>query len=347
MNISRNKWSMGSLKFWIIGASMVVIIAGLKQASDLVTLILISLLLTSIFLAPFDWLKSKGVHEVLALIIIIISLLSITTLVILLLGSSTTNFSQKLPFYQQRFTESTEAITQWSMQQGLIDSNFNLMGELNPGKIMSLAASVFTGFGNLLSNSFLILFIFIFMMLEVTSLHKKLNVIAPHTWDGISQVIHSLKKYFGIKALTSLATGILVSVGLLIIGVDFPLLWGALAFLLNFIPNIGSIIAAIPAVFLAFIQLNPIAGIFTAALYLVINFVIGNMVEPPLMGRNLGLSSLVVFLSLIFWGWILGTVGMLIATPLTMTLKIILDNGKNTRNFGVILGDESSIKKLQ
>lgn len=347
MDLLRNKLSIGSLKFWIIGASLVIIIAGLKQASDLVTLVLISLMLTSIFLAPFDWLKAKGVNEVLALIIIIIGLLLVNTLVVVLLGSSTASFSQKLPFYQQRFTESSQVITQWLIHQGFIHSNFNLVEELDPGRIMLMAAGVFTGFSNLLSNSFLILFIFIFMMLEVTSLHKKLDVIAPHSLDNIAEVLHSLKKYFGIKTLTSLATGILVSVGLLIIGVDFPLLWGALAFLLNFIPNIGSIIAAIPAVLLAFIQLTPLAGILTAGLYLVINFVIGNMIEPPLMGRNLGLSSLVVFLSLIFWGWILGTVGMLIATPLTITLKIILDNGKSTKNLGIILGDESSLKKLQ
>ena len=139
----------------------------------------------------------------------------------------------------------------------------------------------------------------------------------------------------------------MVSVGLALLGVDFPILWGALAFLLNFIPNIGSIIAAVPAVLLAFLQLPVGYGIATIALFFVINFIIGNIVEPKLMGKSLGLSTFVVFISLIIWGWILGPVGMLIATPLTITLKIIFDSREETRNIGILLGDSSAIKEIR
>jgi predicted PurR-regulated permease PerM len=134
---------------------------------------------------------------------------------------------------------------------------------------------------------------------------------------------------------------------LAIIGVDFPLLWGFLAFLLNFIPNIGSIIAAIPAVLLSLVQIGVPSAIATAIAFLIINIVIGNIVEPSLMGRNLGLSPLIVFVSLIFWGWLLGTVGMLLATPLTMAIKIIFDNMDETKHIGLMLGDESSIKNYK
>ncbi len=335
------------MKFWIVAASLVIIIAGIREMSHFVTLILVALLLTSIFLAPFDWLKSKGIHEVFALTIIIISLVVIASGLIILLGSRTAVFTAKLPFYQQRFEETWALLHQWLISHGYIDSNFELMKDLNPGKVVSLAGTVFSGFSALLSNSFIILFIFIFMMLELSSLERKLKRIAPKSLKGMGQLTQRLKKYFGIKALTSLATGVIVSIGLIIIGVDFPILWGALAFLLNFIPNIGSIIAALPAVFLAFVQLNPYSAIATAILYLVVNFVIGNMIEPPLMGKNLGLSTLVVFLSLLFWGWILGTVGMLIATPLTMTFKIILDNQEKTKNLGILLGDDSSFRAFR
>ena len=125
---------------------------------------------------------------------------------------------------------------------------------------------------------------------------------------------------------------------------DFPLLWGFLAFLLNYIPNIGSVIAAIPAVLLALVQLGLTSAIETAVVFLIVNGVIGNIIEPKLMGKNLGLSSLIVFLSLIFWGWILGTVGMLLAVPLTMTIKIIFDSMDETKNIGLLMGDDSSIE---
>jgi len=159
--------------------------------------------------------------------------------------------------------------------------------------------------------------------------------------------VQNLNSYFGTKALTSLVTGILVSVSLTIIGIDFPLLWGFLAFLLNFIPNIGSIIASIPAILLGLIQYGFPVALAVAIAFLIINVIIGNVIEPRLMGRNLGLSPLIVFISLIFWGWVLGTIGMLLATPLTMTIKIIFDNMEETKHFGLMMGDESSIKNYK
>jgi predicted PurR-regulated permease PerM len=125
---------------------------------------------------------------------------------------------------------------------------------------------------------------------------------------------------------------------LLILNIDYALLWGLLAFLLNFIPNIGSIIAAIPAILLSLIQFGPGIAIITSVGYLVINFVFGNVLEPRMMGKGLGLSTLIVFLSLIFWGWILGPVGMLLSVPLTMVVKIALDSSDDTRWIATLLG---------
>ncbi|MBA7685918.1 AI-2 transport protein TqsA [subsurface metagenome] len=147
-----------------------------------------------------------------------------------------------------------------------------------------------------------------------------------------------------IKTLVSLATGVLVTIWIAIIGVDYPLLWGLLAFALNYVPNIGSIIAAIPVVLLATIQLGIIQAVAVAIGYLAVNLVMGNVIEPRFMGRGLGLSTLVVFLSLIFWGWILGPVGMLLSVPLTITAKIALDSSEETRWIGVLLGPQRAAK---
>jgi predicted PurR-regulated permease PerM len=143
-----------------------------------------------------------------------------------------------------------------------------------------------------------------------------------------------------IKTLVSLATGILVAIWLTVIGVDYALLWGLLTFALNYVPNIGSIIAAVPAVLLAIIQLGFMRAGAAAAGYVVINLLMGSVIEPRFMGRGLGLSTLVVFLSLIFWGWVLGPVGMLLSVPLTITAKIALDSRDETRWIAVLLGPE-------
>ena len=154
--------------------------------------------------------------------------------------------------------------------------------------------------------------------------------------------------FAGVEIIIILSRPIFfITSGLMIIGVDFAILWGFLAFLLNFIPNIGSAIAAVPAVLIALVQLGPGPAVLTAILYIVVNTIIGNVIEPKLLGKNLGLSVLVVFLSLIFWGWVFGTAGMLLAVPLTMTIKLILDQMDELKWLGLLLGDESSLSNFK
>jgi len=339
--------SLAGIKFWIISASLVILIAGLKSASNIVTLFLLAILLTAISLAPFDWMKKKGVSDGIAMLIILLVLWIVTSGLVVLLGSSLTNFLATIPSYQVKLEGLWESLQKLLIQYNLVEENFDALQQINPGRALTVAGNVFSGFSSLLSNSLLIILIFVFMLMEVSSFKNKLALISPDSLGSMDKIVASLKKYFGIKTLTSLATGIFVSLGLAIIGVDFPILWGALAFLLNFIPNIGSIIAAVPAVLLAFLQLPIGYGIATIVLFFAVNFVIGNIAEPKLMGKSLGLSSFVVFISLIIWGWILGTVGMLIATPLTITLKIIFDSREETRNIGILLGDSTAIKEIQ
>ena len=134
-------------------------------------------------------------------------------------------------------------------------------------------------------------------------------------------------------------TGTVVGVAMAIVGIDFPVLWGVLAFLLNYVPNLGSILAAIPPVLLALVQFGVGRAIAVVAVFAAVNVLLGNLLEPRLMGRRLGLSTLVVFLSLIFWGWVWGPVGMLLSVPLTMIVKIMLENTPDLRWVAVLLGD--------
>ncbi|PLX05573.1 MAG: hypothetical protein C0598_14285 [Marinilabiliales bacterium] len=346
MDIQEKFWSSyKGLKFWVIAASFIIVVAGLKMASNLVTIILIALFLTSISLSPFLWLRKKKIPDIIALLLVIIGIFIILYLFGFLLTSSIGGFNEKLPFYEQKLLSSWDTLYTYLFSKGLIDRNFDIRNLINSLDLLSSSKTFVSTLPRIVGDPFLVFFIFIFMMLEVKSFGKKMKIMSQKSVTGLEKIIKNIRVYFGIKTITSLATGIIVYVALLIIGVDFALLWGLLAFMLNFIPSIGSIIAAIPAIILAFIQLGFFEGIITGVVYLIVNSLIGSIIEPPLMGRNLGLSPLIVFISLIFWGFILGPVGMLIAAPLTMILKIIFDNREQTKDLGMILGDERSIKE--
>jgi predicted PurR-regulated permease PerM len=211
----------------------------------------------------------------------------------------------------------------------------------HPGKIMKMVGNTLTGLSGLLSNVFLILLTVVFILLEAYAFPHKLRTALRNPEESLgrlSRFTESVNRYLAIKTLFSMLTGILIWIWLAVLGVKYALLWGLLAFLFNYVPNIGSFIAAIPAILMALIQLGVSSALLACLGYIVVNIAMGSLVEPRFMGRGLGLSTLVVFLSLVFWGWVLGPVGMLLSVPLTMIVKIALESSEETRWIAVILG---------
>ncbi|MHC4854901.1 MAG: AI-2E family transporter [Planctomycetota bacterium] len=197
--------------------------------------------------------------------------------------------------------------------------------------------------GNILTKGFLIYLTTIFILLEASILPGKIKAAMKNnsgTFENLAGIADDVKKYLAMKTIISLVTGTLIAIWLTVLGVKYPIVWGLIAFLLNFVPNIGSIIAAVPACILAFLQLGGPTATLAALGYLFVNIVLGNLVEPRLMGQRLGLSTLVVFLSLVFWGWVLGPIGMLLSVPLTMTVKIALQSHPDTRKLAILLDSQ-------
>ncbi|GBD98670.1 AI-2 transport protein TqsA [bacterium BMS3Abin07] len=323
-------------------AAFIVVVAGLRVASPILIPLLLSAFIAVISSPPLFWLKRKGVPTIIAMIIVISAVLILVLLIAALIGTSLDDFSRNLPLYQERLREKTNVLLAWIGHTGFDISIDKLYEVFNPSIAMRLVTKMLSGLSGVLTNGFLILFTVIFILLEASSFSGKLQKILTDPAKSLAyfdKFMHNVQSYMVIKTLVSIGTGIAVAIWLAVLGVDFPLLWGLLAFLLNYIPNIGSILAAIPAVLLAFIQLGKIPAILTIAGYVTVNIVIGNFVEPKLMGRGLGLSTLVVFLSLIFWGWVFGPVGMLLSVPLTMTLKIALDSKEDTRWLAILMGE--------
>jgi AI-2 transport protein TqsA len=323
----------------VVAAAIVIIIAGMKQAAPLLVPFLLSVFIAVLCMPALNALEKRGLGQGLSLLLVMLAVLIVGALLAVLVGSSIDDFTVAMPEYQQRISAQKAQFIAWLTGLGITVPTLLDSSNFDPNAAMRLAASIFAGFGKVLTNSFLILLTVIFILLEVDNFSGKIAAMSGKESRLSSDFVDKLNSYMSIKTWMSAATGVLVTVWLWILGVDNAELWGVLAFMFNYIPNIGSIIAAVPAVLLALVQLGVGSALLVMAGYVVINVVIGSVLEPRFMGRGLGLSTLIVFVSLIFWGWVLGPVGMLLSVPLTITVKLALDNKPETRWLAILLGD--------
>lgn len=322
-------------------ASFVIVVAGMRAAEPLLTPFLLSALIAMICTPQMFWLQKKNVPTGLAVLIVVFSIMVIGLLLGTFVGSSLNDFAREAPNYQARLKESTIALFDWLNGHGINTSSQVLFEYFDPSKAMQMIAASLKQLGGVLTNTFLILLTVVFILLEASGFPTKLRAALTDPEESLprfAEISDNVKSYLSIKTVFSLITGLLVAAWLYILDVDFPLLWGLLAFLLNYVPNIGSIIAAVPAVLLAFVQFGLSRALIAAGGYVAINIVLGSILEPRYMGRGLGLSTLVVFLSLVFWGWVLGPIGMLLSVLLTMIVKIALESREETRWIGILLG---------
>jgi len=329
-------------------ASIIIIIAGLKVAAPLLVQLLMALFIAIICMPSIRWMENHSIPRSLAIVIVLAVILAFVYGVVALVGDSINAFNANKAFYIEQLGSRVKSIVDWVASHGMPIENVNVASAFEKADIMSLVTIVLGGVGNIFSDFFIIFLCVIFILAETTSFPSKFAKAFANAQDKMVHVNHVLSKirhYLAIKAATSLLTGMLASLALVFIGVDYPFLWGMLAFLLNFIPNLGSLLAAIPPVILALIQLGPIGVMWTGVSFFAINNLVGNYLEPKLMGKMLGLSAFVVFLSLILWGYIFGAVGMFLSVPLTMMIKIALDTNEKTRWLGILLGPEEEAEE--
>ncbi|MEC4724749.1 AI-2E family transporter [Shewanella sp. D64] len=330
-------------KGFAIMAFIVIILAGIKAASPIVVPFVLSAFIAVICNPVIVGLTKLRVPRALAILLMMIFIVMMGLWLAQVVGSSINEFSSQLPLYRDQLVEQFGWIIGKLRTFNIIITKEQMLAYFDPGVALSMTTNMLTGVGSVMANLFLIILTVVFMLFESQTMPKKLHFALDDPdmrMQQIDKFLQSVNQYMVIKTLVSLATGVIVGIGLAIIGVDYALLWGVVAFLFNYIPNIGSIIAAIPSVLLAFIQLGPAAAGATGLLYLATNMVMGNVIEPKYMGRGLGLSTLVVFLSLIFWGWLLGSVGMLLSVPLTMIVKIALESSKGGSWLAILLADD-------
>ena len=328
----------------LVLASLTVVIAGLKAASSIVVPLLMAIFLAIISAAMLQWLQRRGLPLWAAMTLVLLLLASTLVTLGSLIGASINQFSSALPRYEAQLNSLITQATVWLGGLGIKLPAGGVTELFDPAGAAKLLGRLLSGFGGLLANSMLIILTVLFLMVESTSLPEKLRSISRNPDKALGDLaafMASVNHYLVIKAVMSLITGLAIALYLVILGVDFAIIWGSLAFFMNFVPYIGSIIAAIPAITLALLDAGPVIALSVAAGFVVVNIVVGNVLEPRYMGKGLGLSTLVVFLSLLFWGWIFGPVGMFLSTPLTMIVKIALENDPRSRWISVLLSAQA------
>jgi AI-2 transport protein TqsA len=334
----------------LILASFIIVVAGMKAASSILVPFFLAVFIAVICAPPLFWLQRKGVPKIIALLSILVFILIVGLLFGALIGPPLNHFLRSLPGYQEQLSTHIGTLISWLHEKGINIPADEVPRTFNPGWVMSLAGGMFSALSGVLTNAFLILLTVVFMLLEAADLPKKLRIVLSNPERSLSTIetfSRDAKRYLAIKTLLSATEGLAIWLWLLILGVDFPVLWGTLSFLLNYVPNIGAVIAALPVALLALVQLGVGSALLTVLGFVVANVVLGNIIEPKLTGRGMSLSTLVVFLSLVFWGWVLGPVGMILSVPITSLVKIALESYEKTRGLAFMLGSGTEVKQTK
>lgn len=330
---------------FLIAASLVILVAGLKAGAALIVPFLVALFLALLSLPVLRWLVERGARPSLAALLTVLAVIAVLAVFGFLVSGAAIGFADAVPVYLELLFNKARSALETLSAQGIVLSEWVAIERLDPAPLMDMAGGIVRGTVKGVASGFsytiLVLLTTIFLLAEATGFPAKLGLaFGGREYDTrrFIRVTHEIQRYLGLKTLTSAATGLLIGVWVAIVGVEFALFWGLLAFVLNYIPIIGSIVASIPAILLTLVQYGTGRALAVAAGYLVVNIVIGNIVEPQLMGRRFGMSTLVVFLALGFWGWVWGPIGALLSVPLTMMLKIALEHTPNLRWIAVLLG---------
>jgi len=338
---------MATVPVILILAGFIIVVAGMKAASSILVPFFLAVFIAVICTPPLFWLQSKGVPKVFALVLILVAILFVGVLFGGLIGPPLDHFLRSLPSYQERLSTYVGTLIGWLHEKGINIPADEVPRTFNPGWVMSLAGGIFSTLSGVLTNTFLILLTVVFILLEAADLPKKLRMVLKNPERSLSTIekfSRNAKRYLVIKTLMSAAVGLVIWLWLLILGVDYPVLWGTLSFLLNYVPTIGAILAALPVALLALVQLGVGSALLTVLGFVVVHVVVGNIIEPKLTGKGLSLSTLVVFLSLVFWGWVLGPVGMILSVPMTSLVKIALESYEETRGLAFMLGSGTEIE---
>ena len=322
----------------LTAAAVVVLVAGLRAAAPLLGPLLLALFLATLSLPLLRWLLAHKVRPGLAVLATVLANIALLTAFGFALTGALNGFTKVAPGYLQQLYGMFSSALESLRERGIDVAARFAAAQIDPGQIVDMMGGILgrgvARLASAVSYVTVVVVALVFLLFESIDFPAKLTRAIggdAATSRYFSRIGRDFQRYLGVKTIVSLGTGLFIGLWTWLLGVDFPLLWGLIAFLLNYIPVLGSILAAVPTVLLTLVQLGGGRAALVALGYLLVNFAIGNLLEPHLMGRRFGLSPLVVFVALIFWAWVLGPLGMILAVPMTMALKIALDYSERWR----------------
>jgi predicted PurR-regulated permease PerM len=305
-----------------ITAYIVIVIAGMKFAAPIVNLILLALLLAGSVMPVIIWMIKKRVPKPIAIFITISILIVCTLLIGSIVSVAVVGIADKVPHYESQLVNLKNNSIEFFAGLGLDISDLTSMEELSPGNVLKVATDFIAGIISTFSNFALVFLMIVFLLIDTADLRYKIDKGDKKLTKGLlklEELFVEIRKYVSISAFTGLLTALGNLVLLLILGVDFPVLWAFFSFLFSFIPSIGFILSVLPPALLAFLDMGLTESIIVASGFILINAIVENVVKPKVMGEELNLSLSIIFLSLIVWAWILGAIGAILAIPLTIS----------------------------
>src|SRR5215217_7849225 len=330
------------LRVMLALAAAVVVLVGMRLAAPILNPILFAVVLALLFSPLYSWIRRRGLSTPLALVIMLVFVGAIFAGLFFTLGTSISRFTERLSFYTSQLDVRLDDLDALIERLGI--SNVDLKEVVKPGALADALGVVLSGIAGFLSDLFLILVIMLFLLAEGAAMMDRLRASVPEgnaQVAGLIEVGHNVVRQFGLRAVVNLVTAIGVTVLLVVLGVDFPLLWGILTFFLSFVPYVGLFIALTPAVVLALAEFGLSRALVVIVGVTLINIVAENVLSPMLMGRGLNLSPTVVFLSFMLWAWVLGGPGAFLAVPITLFVIGMLETFPETRWLASLMGASS------
>jgi AI-2 transport protein TqsA len=325
-------------------AGLVILLAGLAAAKPIAVPILLALF-TAFVSAPLVFrLNRLRIPYWLSVLLVLTAEVGVLLGLVLILTTPLGELRTRLPVYRTRLIDLTEAGAAWLRDRGLDVDASQLAAGVDPGSLFDLVGATVASLGAVLSSAVIALLLAGFTLFDAKRIWRVVEDHYAGTRAGdhvMSDVSDEVNRYLGVKSLTSGATGLFCGLWAGFLGVDFAILWGMLSFLLNYIPNVGALIATIPPFLIALVMMGPWAALALALGFLAVNMTIGSVIEPRIMGQALGLSPVVVLLSMVLWGWLLGPIGALLSVPITMVFKHIAANTEEWEWLAELASDRS------
>src|SRR5215203_1068 len=327
------------LRVMVFLAATVVVLAGIRLGAPILNPIFFAVVLTLLFSPVYAWLKRRGLPTPLALVVMLIGLTILFLALFFILSISITRFSERVGFYVTQLDVELDNLDVLLESLGL--SNVDLQEVVKPSALADAIGVVLSGIAGFLSDLFLILMIMLFLLGEGPAMMNRLRASAGEGHPQVQRLTtvgQSVVRQFGLRAIVNLVTGAGVTVLMFLLGVDFPLLWGVLTFFLSFVPYIGLVLAVAPAVVLALAEFGVSRAVMVIVGVIVINILAENVLSPMLMGRGLNISPTIVFLSFVFWAWLLGGPGAFLALPITLFVAVMFDTFPEARWLASLIG---------